>query len=131
MTGFSGASWRCHSFHAGVQLYKAYDGFQRGQLSYAYVVYMPMVVWLELLSDSAQQVWRILKFIRVRQWGLWVNKEGLYVENPDAQEACICTHCHGIIWRNYLTSLLHMVSNPSAPMSGSFLYRITYVISSH
>lgn len=79
------------------------------------------------VTDSAQQVWTILKFQR----GLWVNKEGLCIENPDAQEACICTHCYGIIWRNYLTSLLPMVSNPSAPTSGSFLYRIAYMMSSH
>lgn len=48
VTGLSGASRRCHSFHAYVQLYKVYGGFQRGQQSCAYPVHMPVAVWWEL-----------------------------------------------------------------------------------
>lgn len=34
--------------------------------------------------------------------GLWFNKEGLYRDNPHAQEVCISTRCQRIIWRNHL-----------------------------
>lgn len=78
--------WLCTSLHMqrsdgplwcfseGVHLCKACGGFQRGQLSCAYSV------WLVLLLDVAQQVWRSLRVQR----NLWFNKDSLYIENPDA-----------------------------------------------